>query len=251
MVEKRRFDVSIRMTVFFGPGEVPADAATLHPIRLAFVCGDDGRSALVAIDDAIPGGTDPDIVFLVDPDGCREVLGHAPKERGVWHLTSEQRVLALALRDCALPEPAAMTLRTVRAVELLWSVTDGVRSAGQVPADGAGVLCELDARRIAKAHTLIHDSAHEKLTLAKISRVCGLNRAKLTKGFRATFGCTVAEAIAERRLASAHELLRVTDLPVASVGYQCGYHNNASFSRAFSRRFGVAPTQLRAGRTAA
>lgn len=251
MTEKRRFDVSIRMTVFFGPGELPAQALAIHPVRLAFACGSDGAPALAAIGDSLPHGCDADIIFLVDPEGCREVLGHAPEEHGVWYLTTEQRALALALRDCALPEPAAQTLRTVRAVELLWSVTEAVRTEALIAADGAGLLCELDARRIAKARALIDQSAHEKLTLDAIARACGLNRVKLSQGFRAIFGCSVGEAIAERRLTSAHELLRVTDLPVSSVGYRCGYNNNASFSRAFSRRYGLAPTQLRARRAAA
>lgn len=249
MVEKRRLDVSIRMTVFFGPGEVPEPALALHPARLSFAC--DGQTCLVAVGGSLPHGATADIVFLVDPEGCREVFGHAPQENGVWHLSTEQRALALALRDCPLPEPAAMTMRTVRAIELLYSVTLGVQTGELVPADGAGMLGELDARRIAKARLLVDQSAHEKITLDAIARACGLNRAKLTQGFRAAYGCSVTEAIAERRLASAHELLRVTDLPVSSVGYRCGYNNNASFSRAFSRRFGVAPTQLRAGLAAA
>ena len=61
------------------------------------------------------------------------------------------------------------------------------------------------------------------------------------------FDCSVAEAIAERRLGGAHQLLLVTDLPVSAIGYRCGYSNNASFARAFSRRFGLAPSQVRAG----
>lgn len=40
-------------------------------------------------------------------------------------------------------------------------------------------------------------------------------------------------------------MLRETDLPVASIGYACGYHNNARFARAFSRRYGMPPTRLR------
>ncbi len=49
----------------------------------------------------------------------------------------------------------------------------------------------------------------------------------------------------------ARQMLAASDLPVASIGYRCGYLNNASFTRAFSRRFGIAPTQLRLGQLAA
>ena len=64
-------------------------------------------------------------------------------------------------------------------------------------------------------------------------------------------GSTVADAITDRRLQGAHRLLLATDLPVSSIGYRCGYSNNASFTRAFSRRFGMAPTRLRAIEAAA
>ncbi|MEX6650950.1 helix-turn-helix domain-containing protein [Pseudomonas aeruginosa] len=40
-------------------------------------------------------------------------------------------------------------------------------------------------------------------------------------------------------------------MPVSSIGYQCGYLNNASFTRAFSRQFGTTPSSLRAPRLAA
>jgi AraC family transcriptional regulator, transcriptional activator of the genes for pyochelin and ferripyochelin receptors len=251
MAEKRRFDVSLRMTVFFGSGDLPPEAEGLHSIRLAFTLAAERGPALVAVGEGFPDRRDADIVFLVDPDGCREVLGDVPQDEGIWHLTTEQRAIALAILDCDLPEPAAQTLRTIRSVELLWAVTAELREGRLVPADGGCVLGELDSRRIMAARRLIDEDWREKLTLDSIARASGLNRVKLTRGFRAMFDCSVAEAIAERRLTGAYQLLLVTDLPVSSVGYRCGYSNNASFARAFSRRFGMAPTQLRATGAAA
>jgi AraC family transcriptional activator of pyochelin receptor len=46
-------------------------------------------------------------------------------------------------------------------------------------------------------------------------------------------------------------MLLTTDLPVSSVGYESGYMNNASFSRAFGRRFGRSPTDFRSAPLAA
>ncbi|MBO9712011.1 MAG: helix-turn-helix transcriptional regulator [Sphingomonas sp.] len=239
------------MTVFFGPGTLPEDAPSLHPVRLAFSLGGEREPALVAIGEDFPEGRDIDILFLVDPEGCREVLGQVPEGEGTWHLTSDQRAIALALLDCALPEPAAQTLRTIKSVELLCAITTDLAEDRLVPADGGCALGELDTRRIIAARRMIDEGWREKLTLDGIARANGLNRVKLTRGFRAMFDCTVAEAIAERRLSGAKQLLLVTDLPVSSIGYRCGYSNNASFTRAFSRRFGMAPTQLRAAQVAA
>lgn len=251
MKQKQRFDVSIRMTVFFGPGEVSDEAMSIHPIRLSFALDGEHGSPQVAIGTGLPKGLEADILFLVDPDGCREVIGHVPEGTGTWHLPSEQRLIALALLNCALPEPAAQTLRTIKAVELLCAVTTGLHDGSLVPSDGACEFSELDTRRIMTARRIVDESWGERLTLDSIARASGLNRVKLTRGFRALFDCTVAEAIAERRLGGARQMLLVTDLPVSSIGYRCGYRNNASFTRAFSRRFGMAPTLLRAGSIAA
>ena len=124
-------------------------------------------------------------------------------------------------------------------------------AATLVPLDRDGVLSAAEAGRIAAARRLIDERWHEKLTLDSISRACGLNRAKLTRGFRSVFAMSVADAIADRRLGGARDLLLATDLPVSSIGYRCGYLNNASFTRAFSRRFGQAPTQFRSRQIAA
>jgi AraC family transcriptional activator of pyochelin receptor len=250
-MEKRRFDISPRMTVFYGPGSVPSDADGLHPTRLAFTLGGEHGLALVAVGEHLRDAREVDLVFLVDPDRCREMLGDVPHEDGIWHLSSEQRAIALALLACDLPEPAAHAMRTIKAVELLCAIVTDLRGDRLVPAGGTGLIGELDSRRIMMARRVIDDSWREKLTLDSIARACGLNRVKLTRGFRAMFDCTVAEAITERRLGGAHQLVLVTDLPISSIGYRCGYTNNASFTRAFSRRYGMAPTQLRAGAAAA
>ncbi len=250
MSEKRRFDISLRMSVFFGPGVIPVEVAALHPIRMAFTLGGERSPALIALCEEMPGDDEIDILFLVDPDGCREVLGDVPTDVGVWHLTTDQRALALAILDCDLAEPAAQTLRTIKSIELLWSITADLAEEKLVPADGGGLFCERDAQRIMTARRMIDESWTERLTLDSIARGCGLNRAKLTRGFRAMFDCSVTEAIVERRLNGAHHMLLVTDLPVSSIGYRCGYQNNASFARAFTRRFGMAPTRLRASAAA-
>src|SRR3546814_16848494 len=78
-----------------------------------------------------------------------------------------------------------------------------------------------------------------------IARRSGLGKAKLTQGFREMYKCTVAEAVSERRLSHARTLLSLSDLPVSSIGYRCGYQSNASFTRAFARRFGMTPTDMR------
>lgn len=191
-----------------------------------------------------------DLALIVAADACVRIFGGLPDAAGRWHLPAEPRAIALEIRDCALPAPARATLRLAKCIELLCATFVAIGDGTLVPVADGSDLSELDAARIVAARRLIDEQWREKLTLDGIARACGTNRAKLTRGFRAMFATTVADAIAERRLGGARQMLLATDLPVSSIGYACGYLNNAAFTRAFSRRYGMAPTRLRTGMAA-
>jgi AraC-like DNA-binding protein len=54
--------------------------------------------------------------------------------------------------------------------------------------------------------------------------------------------------ITDLRMERARLFLRLTELPVAEVGRICGYEDNAYFTRVFTRREGMTPTDYRKGR---
>jgi AraC family transcriptional activator of pyochelin receptor len=193
------------------------------------------------------------LILLVSPDACARVAdGAVPMLPGVaYYLPAPLRAIALAIRDCTLHEAAATPYRLAKSIELLCDLLRIGREEGYVPIGQDALLSRADSERLLSARRMIEDRWAEKLTLDGIARACGLNRAKLTRGFRDMFGCTVADAIMAQRLDRAGAMLIATELPISSVGYRCGYLNNASFTRAFARHFGVAPTQYRAHRLAA
>lgn len=250
---KQRVEVSAEMIALVGPGLIDVDDWPADALIFTFDAVDGSAPATVShlpIAD-VAAADDAAVVFTVAQTACQRIFGLLPETAGTWHLPSELRALALAIRDCPLPEPARATLRLAKSIELLCALFVCFGDGSLVPADGMGELSELDAARIAAARRLVDERWHEKLTLERIARTVGLNRAKLTRGFRLMYDCSVTSALSENRLGGARRMLLATDLPVSSVGYRCGYLNNASFTRAFSRRFGVAPTQLRQGGLAA
>jgi len=165
-----------------------------------------------------------------------------------FYLTESLASVANQLLECERGEGAAVTYRLAKSIELLCDLVAGLQGDLLVPAQCNGSLKHHDGRRLVVARKIIDEQWSEKLTLAQIARQCGLNRTKLTRGFRELYQCSVTEAIAERRLAEARRQLLSTDLPVGVIGYRSGYSNNASFTRAFGRRFGVSPSDLRASR---
>ena len=140
-----------------------------------------------------------------------------------------------------------MKTRVEASDEMLAFVGDGAIAVQGWPASPMGIALRLaDGTMSIDPHPIDCDAlADADVVLVVAAGACGINRANLTRGFRAMFRCSIADALAERRLGGARVMLLSTDLPVASVGYACGYLN-AALTRAFSRRFGLPPSQLRA-----
>lgn len=194
------------------------------------------------------------VLILLAPSAVARIEGQflpeGPSRHG-WHMPCDMRAIALAVRDCPLTGEAGHIYRSAKAIELVFETWRWLDGGTLVPLAGDGGLGQADSSRLLKAKAMIDEHWADKLSLDSIARTCGLNREKLTRGFRDMFGLSVTEAIAERRLQQASHMLLTTDLPVSSIGYENGYLNNASFARAFGRRFGVTPSDYRAQRLAA
>ncbi len=240
---RERINVSPEMLSFVGSGPIVCDVLPVDAMVFGFRFNE--GSPTFHYGRALVEAADAPVVLVVASHACQRIFGSLPEAGGVWHLPANLALLALSLHECAIPEPARATLRLAKSIELLCGIFASFADGSLIAADGVGDLSERDSARLAAARRLVDERWQEKLTLDGIARACGLNRAKLTRGFREAFGSTVADAIADRRLQGARRLLIATDLPVSSIGYRCGYSNNASFTRAFSRRFGMAPTHLR------
>jgi AraC family transcriptional activator of pyochelin receptor len=249
MQVKQRVEVSHEMLSFVGSGAVPSDGWPGGALGMSFRLSD--ATLAFHAEPTAAAMSESELAVVVTAAACRRIFGFVPDQDARWHLPSELRAIVIAVVDCRLPGPACETLRLAKSIELLCATFEKLSDDALVPSDGGGDLNEMDARRIVAARRLIDERWHEKLTLDAIARACGINRAKLTRGFRSMFDMSVSDAIADLRLAEAGQMLRSTDLPVSSIGYRCGYLNNASFTRAFSRRYGVAPTLYRAHRLAA
>lgn len=247
--------VSDELTILQGRGPfttatAPADAAVLR-----FGLGAIGTPATISIDGADRARCSlgkaagaPEIVMLLAPSAFIRLGSPVPPRDAASrdHLPPELRAIVLALRDCDMTGEARDFYRAAKAIELICEMLRLGDAGVLVPLAAESDLSLADSERIVAARRIIDEQWREKLTLDHIARACGLNRNKLTQGFRETFACTIAEAIAERRLDHARRMLLTTDLPVSSIGYKNGYLNKSSFARAFSRRFGASPSGYRA-----
>ena len=197
--------------------------------------------------------SEPRLILIVSRDACERLLGRDLNlpDQAVRYLPPEMNAIAVTIRDCDLPPAASTPYRLAKSIELICEIVNAHRTGELAEASAPASLTRRDIERIAAARKHIDEHWNEKLTLCQIARHCGLNRSKLARGFRELYHCTVTEALVDRRLAEARRQLISTDLPVGLIGYRSGYQNNASFSRAFCRRFGVPPSDFRSRLAAA
>lgn len=81
-------------------------------------------------------------------------------------------------------------------------------------------------------------------TLAELAGLCRLSVRQLTRGFRASRGCSIGDYVANARVEHAKELL-ATAQSVKSIAYSLGFSSPSSFCFAFRRATGETPRQFR------
>lgn len=237
--------VSTEITSFVGRGECNSACLPADAVLIGF--GDIGEPtvSVIAPTDLVDAVYDDLVVLAIGRAACIRLFGLLPRPAGRWYLPADLRGLGRKLVAVEGEGEVAEMLRAARSMELLCGLFATFTTKKMVEVRGVTSLTELDIGRVAKAHEIVTENWQERLTVADIAQRCGLNKAKLTRGFRELYSCTIPEALAQRRLEHARELLAQSDMPVSSIAYRCGYANNASFTRAFARRFGATPTEIR------
>ena len=81
-------------------------------------------------------------------------------------------------------------------------------------------------------------------TLAEMAHLCDLSVRHLTRGFRASRGCSIGEYVARSQIDHAKRLL-ATDIHIKSIAYLTGFSSPSNFSYAFRRATGLRPREYR------
>jgi transcriptional regulator GlxA family with amidase domain len=97
------------------------------------------------------------------------------------------------------------------------------------------------------AQRLLRESIASPPSLDELAFRVGSNRRKLSEAFRAFCGQAVFEWLREERFRRAQEMLSNTSMPVSAISDALGYSTPTNFSKAFRERFGVTPSDMRAG----
>jgi AraC-like DNA-binding protein len=102
-----------------------------------------------------------------------------------------------------------------------------------------------DIEALHAVRTFVASHYAEPPSIPALARQFGLNRTKLTEGFRGVFGQTVFNYIQSVRMQTAKQLLLESQLPVAVVAHRVGYERPSSFATAFREYHGFPPRSLK------
>jgi len=94
---------------------------------------------------------------------------------------------------------------------------------------------------------MLREARGEELSLERVSSATGWHAAHVCREFRAAFGCSLTEYHMLARVERASVLLRTTDRSLSGVALECGFYDQAQFSRAFRRVMGVTAGAYRRG----
>jgi len=87
----------------------------------------------------------------------------------------------------------------------------------------------------------------EYLAIDEINQVavfCNMSEFHFFRSFRQAFGISPYQYILNKRLETAKELLMTADMSVTAIAAHCNFPDIFTFSKAFKRRFAVAPSRL-------
>lgn len=104
---------------------------------------------------------------------------------------------------------------------------------------------ESPASRISKVIGILRTNYKSTLPVADLAAECGMSLSAFHDHFRTVTATTPLQYQKELRLMEARRLLTTRGDSVAATAYEVGYESPTQFSREFSRKFGVSPSDVK------
>lgn len=162
--------------------------------------------------------------------------------------SESQPILAPAIQAvrCALSEPAAGTASLINLLGQLVFV-EAIRKAAlsRVPIQ-PGLLRALRDPELAPTLAMVYQAPAREWTLESLAHEAGMSRSSFARRFKELMGIPAMTWITDLRMRLASNLLRDRTVSLKRVAANVGYASVTSFSTAFKRWAGRAPSGYRA-----
>ena len=81
--------------------------------------------------------------------------------------------------------------------------------------------------------------------LKKLAASVGTNEYRLKHGFKKLYGQTVYSFLKSERLRKARQLVKSSDIPFKTIFKVTGFKHASHFSKAFKKKYGLTPKDMR------
>jgi AraC family transcriptional regulator len=95
------------------------------------------------------------------------------------------------------------------------------------------------------ARDFVRANACAAIRLPDVAAHVGRDAPRVAIAYRRAFGCTIGEDARSLRLRAAAAMLASTKESIAAIASDCGYFDQAHFTRAFQKSYGIAPGAYR------
>lgn len=119
------------------------------------------------------------------------------------------------------------------------------RYLAAIPSEQVGWLAGLRDPMIARTLSLMHGKPAHNWTIEELAKQAGLSRSVMAERFTQLVELPPMHYLAKWRMQIASELLTSSNANIARIAAETGYGSEESFSRAFKKMVGVAPSVWR------
>src|SRR5579859_2839908 len=103
---------------------------------------------------------------------------------------------------------------------------------------------ELWKARCVQGYISVH--LHARIRMEDLARIAQFSRSKFSRTFKASFGCTPGQYVKRMRVARAQNLMIISSTPLSQISLECGFADQAHFSKCFRKVVGERPARWRA-----
>jgi len=147
-----------------------------------------------------------------------------------------------------LKPPENLALRPLylksKIYSLLYAYLDETFCINKSPGS-SGTLSQRDIEKLEESKHILENDMLNSFNMHSLSRKVGLNRNKLSYGFRDNFGITIFDFCKQTRLRKAYERLVNTEMSILQIADAVGYTHASSLTVAFKACYGRTPMQIR------
>jgi AraC-like DNA-binding protein len=91
----------------------------------------------------------------------------------------------------------------------------------------------------------IHENFTNNITLSSLATMACLSERQYSRIFREVYGISPIGYVINCRLSLACRLLKNTKIPLTELSQKCGFGDKVSFSRLFTKKYGITPGKYR------